>query len=231
VQARLRGRKFWCSGAPTLSHALLTAWGADGKGPYLVKVSLDQPAVRVTNEGWTAVGMAASSSVDVYFDDAMGTLLGCEGAYLERPGFWHGGAGIAACWYGAATMLATALHQANAKCGASSPHPFRQAALGKVDVALRQTSAMLRQAATWIDDHPLEDASGIALRVRLSAEDSARTVMEEVGRALGAQPFCRDQRFARMAADLPVFLRQSGAERDFAALGERVTQAPNPWTL
>jgi hypothetical protein len=31
---------------------------------------------------------------------------------------------------------------------------------------------------------------------------------------------CRNARFARALADLPVFLRQSHAERDLAALGE-----------
>ena len=66
------------------------------------------------------------------------------------------------------------------------------------------------------------DASAVALRVRLAAEATATRVLDETGRALGATPFCRDPRFARMAADLPVFLRQSHAERDCAALGERV---------
>jgi hypothetical protein len=46
--------------------------------------------------------------------------------------------------------------------------------------------------------------------------------MSHAGRALGAAPLCRNERFARAMADLPVFLRQSHAERDLAALGERV---------
>jgi len=46
-------------------------------------------------------------------------------------------------------------------------------------------------------------------------------VVEHAGRALGAAPLCRNERFARAMADLPVFLRQSHAERDLAALGER----------
>ena len=57
-------------------------------------------------------------------------------------------------------------------------------------------------------------------------------VLGEVGRALGAAPFCRDARFARMAADLPVYLRQSGADRDADALGGRVADAGDEaWTL
>jgi hypothetical protein len=43
--------------------------------------------------------------------------------------------------------------------------------------------------------------------------------MQHVSRALGAAPFCTDPWFARAIADLPVFLRQSHAERDECALG------------
>ena len=73
----------------------------------------------------------------------------------------------------------------------------------------------------------LISASEVALRVRLTAELCAKVLLDEAGRALGAAAYCRDPHFARMAADLPVFVRQSHAERDFAALGERVA-APLP---
>jgi hypothetical protein len=59
------------------------------------------------------------------------------------------------------------------------------------------------------------------LRTRLLVEQAATTVLTHSGRALGAGPLCRDPSIARCMADLPVFLRQSHAERDLAALGER----------
>jgi hypothetical protein len=97
---------------------------------------------------------------------------------------------------------------------------------------LTSTAVLLRECAAWIDTHPRADASAVALRARLAAEHTATTVLDEVGRALGATPFCRDARFARMAADLPVFIRQSHAERDLAALGEQVLDAgATPWSL
>ena len=233
--AALHGRKSWCSGASTLSHALVTAWNAEKGGPWLVAVKLDQPGVQVTDRGWQAVGMAGSGSVDVEFDGAAGQAVGSAGSYLARPGFWHGGAGIAACWYGGALALARTLDQALASQGdrAESPaHTMRTIALGRVDVALQQTAALLRQAALWIDAHPQADAQAVALRVRLSAEHCAVKVLQEVGQALGAGPFCRDARFARLAADLPVFLRQSGADRDFRALGaQAATTGDGVWNL
>jgi hypothetical protein len=48
--------------------------------------------------------------------------------------------------------------------------------------------------------------------------------MEHAGRALGAAPLCRNEHFARLMADLPVFIRQSHAERDEAALAQRIVE-------
>lgn len=231
-RVRLSGAKRWCSGAGQLSHGLLTAWWPDGRGPQLVRVAMDQPGVSTSNAGWHAVGMAASASIDVTFDGAVGERVGVEGAYLQRPGFWHGGAGIAACWHGGAMALAGALQRALVQAPPSNRSVLRLAALGKVGVALQCSAALLRETARWIDDHPTEDASAMALRVRLAAESAASLVLDEVGRALGATPFCRDAAFASMAADLPVFLRQSHAERDFAALAERLVSPGGPsWAL
>lgn len=229
---RLTGTKAWCSGAAVATHALLTAWLPDGSGPQLVSVALDQPGVQMSTHSWRAVGMADSASADVQFDQALATLVGGPGDYLSRPGFWHGGAGIAACWWGGARALGEALRSALEQMPAPARSPFRQAALGRVDGALQGNAALLREAADWIDAHPDHDASLIALRLRQAAELCARRVLDEVGRALGATPFCRDAHFARLSADLPVFIRQSHAERDDAAVGERVlAQADAPWTL
>lgn len=218
----LTGKKSWCSGAAHLSHALMTVWGAEGTGPFLAKVSLRQESVRVSPQGWSAVGMAATGSVDVHFTGAAAALVGEAGAYLRRPGFWHGGAGIAACWYGGALRLAQALKDAASAPAGVGGNAFRYAALGKVDLALHQTAALLREAAVWIDAHPRDDAHLSAIRVRMAAEDCAVKVLHQTGRSLGAAPFCKDAAFARMAADLPVFIRQSAGERDASAVGELI---------
>ena len=224
-ELRLSGAKCWCSGAATADHGLLTAWFADGAGPQLVRVDLRQPGVTVDSSAWRAVGMAESASLDVTFDAAIGHRVGAPGDYLSRPGFWQGGAGIGACWFGGALSIARSLRAAVEQGSESSNFGFRLAALGRVDLVIRSTAALLREAAGWIDAHPAQDASDVALRVRLHAEATATTALSEVGRALGATPYCRDARYARMAADLPVFLRQSHAERDLAALGARVADS------
>jgi alkylation response protein AidB-like acyl-CoA dehydrogenase len=229
---RLSGAKYWCSGALTGDHALLTAWEDDGALPQLVAVDLDQPGILIDADKWQAIGMAGSASVNVNFEDAIGRRVGLPGDYLSRPGFWQGGAGIAACWYGGAVGIASALKTALQGAAHAEATGYRLASLGKTTLALEETAAVLRQAAAWIDEYPFLDASQVALTARLSAEHCAKLVIEEVGKALGATPFCLDPKFARAAADLPVFIRQSHADRDFAALGERALQCEEAtWTL
>lgn len=231
-QTLLSGGKCWCSGASTATHGLMTAWTQTNAQPQLVAVEIGQPGIVVNSAAWQAVGMAGSASVDVAFDGARAEPVGEPGQYLTRTGFWQGGAGVAACWFGGALALASALHRTLRLGGAQAKGEFRRAACGKVDLELRSTAALLREAAAWIDGHAKADARAVALRARLAAERCARTVLDEVGRTLGAGPFCRDARFARMAADLPVFIRQSHAERDFAALGDAVSsEALEAWSL
>ncbi|MGJ4802473.1 hypothetical protein ACQYVW_04485 [Luteimonas sp. SDU82] len=79
-----------------------------GDARQLVLVQLRQPGVTVPDAGWQAVGMAAIESGPVDFDAVPCVRIGGPGAYLDRPGFWHGGAGVAACWLGAANRSPSA---------------------------------------------------------------------------------------------------------------------------
>ncbi len=230
-QVELHGVKAWCSGAAVLSHGLMTAWDEQNR-QQLVAVAMAQPGVIVNDSAWHAVGMAATGSGAVYFNGTHGTLVGEPGAYLARPGFWQGGIGIAACWYGAAVALAAYLQEQ----ARTSRDPHLMAHLGAVDVALHSASSALQRAAQIVDADPAGDAQRLARRIRAAVEHTAQRVISHVGRALGAGPFCSNAHFARLSADLPVFLRQSHAERDLAALGELAT-APDTvnttrmWTL
>jgi alkylation response protein AidB-like acyl-CoA dehydrogenase len=223
----LDGTKAWCSGAASVSHALVTAWN-EQEEPVLAAVELRQPGVNVTNEGWMAVGMSASASVDVHFSNAKAIRVGAPRAYLERPGFWHGGGGIAACWFGAAAAIGNFVKQETAR----RADPYKLAHLGAIDTALSGTASLLRETSSEIDHEPDADAMPGVFRVRLAAERASVDVIERAGRALGAAPLCRNRHFASLMADLPVFIRQSHAERDEAALAERiVNEEPSAWTL
>ncbi|HEY0295402.1 MAG TPA: acyl-CoA dehydrogenase family protein [Bordetella sp.] len=226
---RLHGAKAWCSGASHVTQALVSAWNDQGHS-CLVALDLDQPEIEIVHEAWGAVGMAATASVDIVFHGAAGTLVGAPGAYLDRPGFYHGAAGVAACWYGAASAIAQRVLD-SVRSHQDAPHSL--AHLGALDLVLTQARHQLRIAAAEIDANPGESCQQAVRRARLAAESAAETILIRAPRAFGPGPMCQDVRIARLLADLPVFIRQSHAERDLQthgqALAEQATEAL--WTL
>ena len=225
--SRLSGRKPWCSGARFVDAALLTA--GEGDARQLVLVHLRQPGVTVPDAGWQAVGMAAIESGPVEFDAVPCVRIGGPGAYLDRPGFWHGGAGVAACWLGAAIQIA----QRMADPARVARDPHLAAALGRVDMALGAASALLRELATQIDAHPAQPHQREVVRLRSVVERACHDVLDAAARSLGPGPLCRDGDHAQRCADLSVFVRQSHADRDWAALGTQVAalEAEARWPL
>lgn len=221
---RLRGVKAWCSGASSCTRALVTARAGDHARPLLA-VDLTHPGVRPVPGTWAAVGMAGSDSGEVSFDDVPATQVGPVDGYLERPGFWHGAVGVAAAWWGGACGVADALA---GQVSAGRADPYRSAHLGRVAAALAGARWALAGAAAEIDADPLDAAGGAVRRAttaRAVVEDAATVVLHEVGRALGAGPLCADAAHAARVADLTVYLRQSHAERDLAALAGVVVAA------
>jgi Acyl-CoA dehydrogenase, C-terminal domain len=226
-EVTISGRKAGCCGADIATHALVIARDREGRS-RLVAVGLAQPGVLITLEGWCGVSMQAARSADVVFDRAVAITVGEPDGYGTRPGFWHQRGGIAACWYGAAAKLAETLRDAVAR----EREPHAAAHLGALDAALAQAKALLREAAEAIDRDPASSAKTQVLEVCAAAEFAADAALLHTGRALGVGPYSRNGRFARLAADLPIFLRQSRAERDLESLGRRIANDRDaPWQL
>jgi hypothetical protein len=214
----LEGTKAWCSGAAVCSHALVTACLQDGTRG-LFAVELDHPAIRPLPPTWRNAGMQASDTRSVEFSDAPAVPVGRAGDYLDRPGFWHGAAGVAACWLGGAKAVAAPLYRA-AGGGSLDAHGF--AHLGAVDAAVAAGEAMLVSTACRVDGDPTNrfgSAEMLARRTRAVVETAVDEAITRTGRALGPGPLAVDGRHACHVADLTMYVRQSHAERDLAALG------------
>ncbi|MCA1323254.1 acyl-CoA dehydrogenase [Herbaspirillum sp. alder98] len=223
----LDGEKHWCSGAHVVSHGLISYRDAQGRS-CLAALDLDQEGVQVIDDDWMAVGMAATRTARLQLKNAVARPIGSPDFYLQRPGFWQGGAGIAACWFGAATALADTLREQLAQ--RHDEHAL--ARLGSTECALHAAAQCLRAAARWIDRNPATDAMRLTLRARLTVEAAAQQSINDIGAALGPRPYCADRRTARLLADLPVFLRQSHAGRDLAQLGATCLDTEHtPWQL
>jgi len=221
----LGGTKQYCSGARVCTDALVTAAAEDGARLFAVAAGDLEPL----EDSWPATGMAGSDTLNVGFTDVPAVPVGPPGGYIGRPGFSHGGAGVAACWYGGARAVGRTLLCAAAKRDIG-PHGL--AHLGAVDLALHTARAALSQAAREIDADPGDvrgEGALRALRVRTLTEAVATNVLTRTGRALGAGPLSHDEAHSRAVADLTVYLRQHHAERDLALLGERVAEQGAAW--
>jgi alkylation response protein AidB-like acyl-CoA dehydrogenase len=221
----LRGTKQYCSGARVCTHALVTAIAGDEARLFAVTADSLEPR----DGSWPATGMAGSDTLDVGFPGIPAEPVGVPGAYASRPGFSHGGVGVAACWYGGARGVARTLQRAAAKRDIG-PHAL--AHLGAIDIALHTARAALGQAADEIDADPRDlrgEGALRALRVRALTEAVAAGVLARTGRALGAGPLSHDEAHSRAVADLTVYLRQHHAEGDLARLGELVAGHGTDW--
>ena len=217
----LSGTKAWCSGAGLCADALVTAY-TDAGARGLYAVDLLGAGVQPQPSTWRNAGMADSDTRAVQFDDTPAVPVGEPDDYLTRPGFWHGAAGVAACWLGGARAVAAPLYRAVADTHRDNPHAA--AHLGAVDTALAAASALMEGTAQQVDADPHGTGEVAARRLRAAVETAVDEVIARTARALGPAPLALDEAHARRVADLGMYVRQSHAEKDLAALGALVAR-------
>ena len=212
---KVNGKKAWCSGANSVDYGLLTYRDEQGRS-CLLTVAMQQDGIESDYSAWQAVGMQATDTATIQFTQVVADEVGNPNAYLDRVGFWHGAAGVAACWYGATTTLASYLISAYQQ----KPNDYKAMYLGQISTALAVTRQYFQYVAELTHTQPQRSHELVIRALRANVEQVARQVLDSVGQALGAAPFCNDAHFARLAADLPVFIRQSHGAFDLQKIGE-----------
>jgi alkylation response protein AidB-like acyl-CoA dehydrogenase len=224
----LSGHKAFCSGSGLIDRALVTADTADGY--RLFDISVSEHVIAADHDSWPSVGMADSLSETLEFGGPAlppASAVGGPGFYLDRPGFWFGAAGVAACWYGGAVGLVEQL------LGSLDPSAsdLTAAALGDAVAHIGAMRGILHDAAGEIDADPLDLAGrgrARALVVRHAVHHGVTEVLGHVAAAGGARTLCLDRRQSQRAADLYVYLAQHHGPQDAAALG-RLALDGGPW--
>jgi alkylation response protein AidB-like acyl-CoA dehydrogenase len=211
---RIEGIKQFCSGAALIDAALVTAHHADGI--LLFDLPIKHPRVIPQPTAWASPAFADTSTTAVQFDSLVISdryRLGNAGWYLNRPGFWHGSVGPAACWAGGAQSLIDAAVSLNR----SDPHS--RAHVGALEATAWGLHAILEQAGREIDADP-EDSSGTArtrgLKVRHLIERACAEVLDRFARATGPHLLAHDAHVVRQHQALTLYIRQCHGERDLA---------------
>ncbi len=209
VDGRLRGVKRFCSGVGLVDRALVTVTTGDDD------VLVDVDVATITHEpgAWTSTALVDTATGDAVFDGQRvdpADVVGTTRWYLERPGFWHGACGPAACWAGGAVGLVDAATRL------LDDDPHRSAHIGALVAAQWALTALLDQAGDEIDRDP-HDAGDAELRARSLRHVVERTcsdVADRFSRAFGPRPFVSDAAVAQRFADLHLYMRQHHAERE-----------------
>ena len=229
TQWSLSGRKPWCSLAGTVSHALVTAW-VNEHDRRLFAVELAHPGVSVEAGTWVPHGLADVVTTPVTMAEVRAQPVGATGWYLQRDGFWWGGIGVAAVWYGGAVGLARRLaaHALSRQADELSLMHF-----GAVDAALAAARSTLAEAARQVDGGHATgpDAALLGARVRQVVAAVVEDVDRHVAHALGPGPLSQEAEHVARVADLALYVRQHHAERDAANLGNLLLQRAghSPW--
>ncbi|VXB94097.1 hypothetical protein ARTHRO9AX_20312 [Arthrobacter sp. 9AX] len=231
----LHGAKPWCSLAPLLDHAVVTAHTDDG-GRAAFAVDLRHAGVACDEPAWVARGLREIPSGTVHFDGVPAEPLHGTNWYFSRPGFAWGGMGVAACWLGGAVGIARgyrdSLHSGVA--AGRDPDQIALASLGEVDRILTSGLQYLAQTASGIDAAgrpPAERTSAWsdALRVRGTCAAAVERILFLVGSNRGPGPLAFDEKYAKQMADLALYVRQHHAMRDDAQLGALTLKGDAGW--
>lgn len=223
----LQGSKAWCTGANAVTHALMTCHSAvKDQASYVCILDLSAPGIHANFEGWQALGMPYAPTAELTFEQTPIGALGERSLYLQRAGFWHGGAGIAACWFGAACAIAQKLRQQ-----LRPDHPHAAAHLGSMFSQLRAARAMLIDVAYRIDDEPGLPWVEEVLALRSMMRHVCTSIIEHSTRAMGPAPLCSDRLHAQRCIDLALWCTQQHAERDDAQLGLMSQSSNIDWKL
>jgi hypothetical protein len=174
--------------------------------------------------------MRGCGTTEVHFTAAAGEAVGGPGEYLGRPRCWHDAVGVAAVWLGGAVGVSAPLRE---RVAGERGDEHDAAHRGHVEAALGAAAAAVREAARAVADpgagaEPVATAHRRALRVRAAVETAVEVAIRGTGRATGPGPLAHDAEHARRVADLEVYVRQSHAERDLAALGRLAAQLDGP---
>jgi alkylation response protein AidB-like acyl-CoA dehydrogenase len=201
----LEGDKPFCSGSTGLDAALVTATTPDGVRLFLVPGAAGRP----DPSSWQPLGMAATRSETLDFAGVEVTdaaAVGGLGAYVDRPGFGHGGCGVAACWWGGATALLGDVRDAlRGRAG-----PLQIAGFATVALAVDGAARALRSAAAEVDaaPHDVEVALRCAATTRLVTALACRDVLALAAAHLGTSVLATRPDVAGRLADLTTYLTQ-----------------------
>ena len=231
----LNGTKAFCTSAGGARWALLLVNPAGPGGArhacaeaaetvLLLACDLEDPTIRIDGSWWDPIGMRATVSHAVHFDNtfiAEENLVGAPGQYL-RDG-WQTcfvphyassflGAAEAALEYG----LDFIRHQNK------TDDPYVQHHVAKMALNVETMHLWLRHIATLWESGRYPEAQAAGSRIRHLGEHLASETVDHCVRACGARALNRPSPIERIVRDLTIYVRHDNDDHVLATIGRQV---------
>jgi alkylation response protein AidB-like acyl-CoA dehydrogenase len=217
---KISGAKKFCSGVGLIDRVLVTV-GVPEQRLADIDLRNHKGAIQFDDTSWKTRAFEETHTATATFNNLSITrqqIIGDEGWYVNRLGFWHGACGPAACWAGGARGLVDyALLQ-------HRDDPHTMAHLGAMAASAWALRSYLDTAGREIDglaDTPIE-ARILALTVRHLVELTCTDILRRLTRAYGPHPLAMNEEVSRRYQEVDLYLRQSHAERDLETLGRHL---------
>ncbi|WP_263357262.1 hypothetical protein [Acidicapsa ligni] len=211
------GTKMFCSGAGLVDRALITVGAPE---PLLVDVDLRARGKSLSYDcsAWATTAFNETNTGSAIFDACLirkEDVIEGAGWYLNRPGFWHGACGPAACWAGGAESLVLYALRNRRHDAHTLAH------VGAMQAAVWAMRSCLDTTGREIDtDRENYAAARVrALTVRHIVEQHCTDILRRFARAYGPFPLAMDSAISKRYHELDLYLRQFHAERDLEELG------------
>ncbi len=211
----LTGTKPFCSGLGIVDRAVIDVEHHGRR--QLVDVRVELGTTMRSGPAWETYAMTATATAAATFDQHIDPdlrLVGPAGWYLDRPGFWHGAIGPAACWGGAAAGLCTL---------PGGSDDLRHLHRGAMVAEIATIAALLTQAGDDADRRPADGPAACrrALALRYAVHEGCLRIAEHHARAFAPRSLVRPD-VAQRYADVLFYVRQFHADRDLIALSQAV---------
>lgn len=221
----LNGVLRFASGAGIIDRALVPVWTGDD---HHLLVDLPVAELPVDRSGWHTTAMTVSHSHTVPvagLSVSMADVVGDQDFYLERPGFFPGGVGVAAVWAGGVSRVLDTLL---GWLGSHIP-PAAESRLGRVSTYRQLATASVREAGRRLDaalvgsgSPPRADLQELATVVRAGVAHCVHAALDETRTIAGPAGLAFDTALLHAVADLDLYVRQQNADADAAFLGARL---------
>ena len=230
----LRGTKAYATSAGHARRAILLVNAAGPGGArhasasadhlFLLGCDLSQPGVSYDSSWWNPIGMRATVSYMVRFDDVFipdENVIGRAGQYLQEGWQTRFSPHYAATFLGGAeAAYEYALASIHKQQRADDPYVAHR--MAEMALNIETAHLWLKHVAELWDHQRTEEAKAAAPKVRYLVEKLATETLDHCIRACGARALLKPSPVERIYRDLSLYVRHDNADQVLATVGKQL---------